>query len=273
MGGAYTAIADDATSTIWNPAGLPSAEDLSFTISTARLSFDRKHNFIGVVKKLNDTSALGLAIINAGVDDIPFYDDAGNSTGQDFDFITNAFSVSYGVAVDKLNFGATLRILTDSFGQPDGVDASSKTGFGGIDLGFIGNAFYSGETPTVSYGATLRNLAGSIGGSDLPALLSIGGAFRLLKKNRATFSVDLENQFLDIEESTKRVRLGAEYEISRTFAIRGGTIASRDRRSFFAGFGVNVGGLQLDYAFKPSDSSANTLSQDETHFMSLSYNY
>ena len=30
LGGAFTAIADDATSTIWNPAGLPATERFGF---------------------------------------------------------------------------------------------------------------------------------------------------------------------------------------------------------------------------------------------------
>ena len=47
LGGAFTAVADDATSTIWNPAGLPSVDDLTITLSSARLSLDRRHSFIG----------------------------------------------------------------------------------------------------------------------------------------------------------------------------------------------------------------------------------
>ena len=50
------------------------------------------------------------------------------------------------------------------------------------------------------------------------------------------------------------LRLGAEYTIvsykSTAFSIRGGIRASRDVQSLFGGFGVNIGGLQLDYAIQ-----------------------
>ena len=271
LGGAFTAIADDATSTLWNPAGLVSVDDIAFTVSTARLTFDRKYNVLAAAKALGETGAIGISVVNTGVDDIPRYSDADELQGQ-FNYNSNAFLVAYGHALEKMSFGASIGLLTDSFGL-DELDGNSKTGFAGIGLGFLGHTMYSGEMPTVSYGVSLRNLGGSIAGSSLPAVLELGVAFRLLKKNIATFSFDLENEFVDIEESTTRVRLGVEYLIARTFAIRGGAIATRDRRSFFAGFGVNVSGLQLDYAFKPSDSTVHRLDDDETHYMSLSYSY
>ena len=268
MGSAFTAIADDATSTIWNPAGLPSVEeDLSIAVTTAKLSFDRKSNFLGVVKKLNDKSSLGFAWVNAGVDDIPFYDSAGNK-GEPFDFTSNAFSLSFGYALGNLNIGGSGRILTDSFGL-DEIDGSSKTGFGGIDLGVLGYA----HSNTISYGLAARNLGGSIAGSEIPILLGVGFAFKLHRKNVATFAFDLEHEFVDLEESTSSVRIGVEYLIAKTFAIRGGGKATRDRRSLFAGFGVNVGGLQLDYALKASDDTVHKLDDDDTHFVSLSYSY
>ena len=62
LGGAFTAIADDATSTIWNPAGLPAVDDLTITFSSAQLSLDRKHNFIGLIKKVGANGGLGLAM-------------------------------------------------------------------------------------------------------------------------------------------------------------------------------------------------------------------
>ena len=67
LGGAYTAIAEDATATVWNPAGLGSAADLSLNLSTQRLSLDRSHNFIALTKMLGSYGAIGLAATNFGV--------------------------------------------------------------------------------------------------------------------------------------------------------------------------------------------------------------
>ena len=44
--------------------------------------------------------------------------------------------------------------------------------------------------------------------------------------------------------------------------------------SLYGGFGVNVAGLQVDYAIKLADNSEHKLNDSgNTHLMSLSYRY
>jgi hypothetical protein len=89
-----------------------------------------------------------------------------------------------------------------------------------------------------------------------------------------TFAVDLEREFVDIEESTTSARIGIEYLIGNTFSIRGGTKATSDRLSLYGGFGVNVAGLQVDYAIKLADSGEHKLNDSgNIHLVSLSYSY
>ena len=40
VGGAVTATVDDATATVWNPAGLASVKNTTFTVSTFNLGYD-----------------------------------------------------------------------------------------------------------------------------------------------------------------------------------------------------------------------------------------
>lgn len=263
LGGAFTAIADDATSTIWNPAGLPAVDDLTITLSSARLSLDRKHNFMGLIKRVGPNGGLGLSVINAGLDDIPSRDANDRASGS-FNYSSNAYALSYGHDLGAVSLGASARLLMDSFG-----DHSSESGFGGVDLGVLG----SGMSDTFSYGLAVRNVGGVIAGSEVPIRIAGGLAYRVLHKHVATFSVDVEHEIVDLPESATSLHLGTEYLISRTFAIRGGSKLTADRRQFFAGFGVNVGGLQLDYALKASDTAVNNLDDDSTHFVSLSYSY
>ena len=263
LGGAFTAIADDATSTIWNPAGLPAVDDLTITLSSARLSLDRKHNFIGLIKKVGANGGLGLALINAGVDGIPSRN-ADDQAGSSFNYNSNAYSLSYGHDLGAVSLGASARMLMDSFG-----DHSSESGFGGADVGLLG----SNMAGTFSYGVASRNLGGAIAGSELPILIVGGLAYRVLHKNVATFSVDVQHEIVDLPESPTSLHIGTEYLIGNTFAIRGGSKLNADRRRLFVGFGVNVGGLQLDYALKAADSAVNNLDDDSTHFFSLSYSY
>ena len=264
LGGAFTAVADDATSTIWNPAGLPAVDDLTITLSSARLSLDRKHNFIGLVKKVGANGGLGLAVVNAGVDDITSYDAAGVATGS-FNQNSNTYSLSYGHDLGAVSLGVSGRMYMDTFG-----DHSSASGFAGADVGLLGH----NKASTFSYGIAARNLGSAIGEDNaVPVKIAGGLAYRVLSKNVATFSVDVEHEILDLPESPTSLRIGTEYLIAKTFAIRGGTKLNADRRQLFAGFGVNVGGLQLDYALKAADSAVNNLDDDSTHFFSLSYSY
>jgi len=268
MGGAFTAIADDATSTVWNPAGLSVAEDLTFTLATERLDFDRKHNFMAAVKKLGAKSALGFSVISFGVDGIEerlTKDDI--SAKSTFDYSMNAFSLSYGQSLGRINLGTSLQLLTDQFS----IDTDKRVnGFGGVNIGLLGHLY----SDTVSYGVVLKNLFGSISESSLPVVLDLGVAFSLLERNVVTFAVDLEREFVDIEESTTSACVGVEYLVGNTFSIRGGTKATSDRMSLYGGFGVNVAGLQVDYAIKLADNSEHKLNDSgNTHLVSLSYSY
>ena len=268
MAGAFTAVANDATSTVWNPAGLSVAKDLTFTLATERLDFDRKHNFMAAVKKLGEKSALGFSVVSFGVDGIEerlTKDDI--SAKSTFNYSMHAFALSYGRSLGSINLGTSLRILTDQFGV--GTD-EKVNGFGGVSIGLLGHLYSN----TVSYGVVLKNLFGSINESSLPAVLDLGVAFSLLQRNMVTFAVDLEREFVDIEESTTSARIGIEYLIGNTFSIRGGTKATSDRLSLYGGFGVNVAGLQVDYAIKLADSAEHKLNDSgNIHLVSLSYSY
>ena len=262
LGGAFTAVANDATATIWNPAGLPAVNDLTVTLASAPMSLDRKHSFIGLIKKVGK-GGLGLSVINAGVDDITSYDKNGVRTGS-FNQNSNAFALSYGHHLGVVAIGASGRMYMDSFG-----DHSSTSGFAGADVGLLGG----NRARTFNFGIAARNLGSAIGDDTVPMIIAGGLAYRVLHKHVATFSVDVQHQMLEIDESTTSVHLGTEYLIAKTFAIRGGSKLTEDRVQFFGGFGVNVGGLQLDYALKAVDSAVHNEVGSGTHFVSLSYSY
>ena len=262
LGGAFTAVADDATSTIWNPAGLPAVDDLTITLSSAPMSMDRRHSFIGLIKNVGK-GGLGVSVVNAGVDDIAGRDANDKPTGS-FGYNSNAFALSYGHLLGPVSVGASARMYMDSFG-----DHSSTSGFAGADIGLLGG----NRARTFSYGIAARNLGGAIGDNELPIIVAGGLAYRVLHKHVATFSVDVQHQVIELPESATSLHIGTEYLIANTFAIRGGSRLTTDRAQFFVGFGASVGGLQLDYALKAIESSVYDDIDGGTHFVSLSYSY
>lgn len=276
MGGAFTAIADDATATVWNPAGLGSAADLSLNFSTQQLDLDRSHNFIAVTKALGSAGSIGLAVTNAGVSGIQQYD-ARERYGGTFNYSANAYSLSYGIGLGNFGIGLTGRMLADNFGA-EGVE--SQSGFGGVDVGLMGHALHidvgEEKVPTFHYGIAAKYLGAALGEDTVPMVISVGAAYNLYMGNVVTFAADLEQEMVNLDESATSLRLGAEYTIvtykSTALAIRGGVRASRDTQNLFGGFGVNIGGLQIDYAIQ--DGMASEINGvGSTHFASLSYRF
>ncbi len=276
LAGAFTAIADDATATVWNPAGLGSAADLSLNLSTQQLDFDRNHNFIALTKALGSSGAIGLAVTNAGVSGIQQYDE-NERYGGEFDYSANAYSLSYGIGFGNFGIGLTARLLTDSFG---GSDVENQSGFGGLDVGIMGHALHIdvGEenVPTFHYGLVAKYLGASLGDDTVPMVINLGLAYNLYMGNVVTFAADIEQELVNLDQSATSLKLGAEYTIltykSTALSIRGGVRASRDTQNLFGGFGVNIGGLQIDYAIQ--DGMASEINGvGSTHFASLSYRY
>lgn len=87
LGGAYVSIADDATATYWNPAGIasvarrqataevggtPAANQLCL-MHAARRSGLGAFNYVSGVRHIVPELAVGLSWIRAGIDDIPIY--------------------------------------------------------------------------------------------------------------------------------------------------------------------------------------------------------
>ena len=276
LGGAFTAIADDATATVWNPAGLGSAADLSLNFSTQQLDLDRSHNFIALTKTLGSAGSIGLAVTNAGVSGIQQYD-ANERYGGEFDYSTNAYSLSYGIGFGSFGIGLTGRMLMDNFGA-DGVE--NQSGFGGVDVGLMGHALHidvgEEKVPTFHYGIVAKYLGAALGDDTVPMVINVGVAYNLYMGNVVTFAADIEQELVNLDQSATSLKLGAEYTIltykSTGFAIRGGLRASRDVQNLFGGFGVNIGGLQIDYAIQ--DGMASEINGvGSTHFASLSYSF
>ena len=75
MGSAFVAVADDASATFWNPAGLADQEKRQIMLMHSERFGDLvDRDYLGFVLPIkgNSKQALGLSLIRLGVDDIPF---------------------------------------------------------------------------------------------------------------------------------------------------------------------------------------------------------
>ena len=164
MGGSFVAIADDATATYWNPAGLGGLDRTEITFMHAGVFGLDSYDFLNYVRPVGGAGAFGLSWIRLGIDDIPITElpmsgsmGASNRpriTGQMQD-TENAFVVSYGKRLradipwsgresgyrskgTDIQIGASLKIIYNSVSGAgrEVVIGRNAVGFGG-DIGLI----------------------------------------------------------------------------------------------------------------------------------------
>ncbi|MDM7917173.1 MAG: PorV/PorQ family protein [Candidatus Eisenbacteria bacterium] len=278
MGGAFTALANDASAAYWNPAGLAQMERPEVLFMHAE-QFGQlaNHDFFGYVQPLPGTTgtSVGLAVIRYGVDDIPITRDAwtdSNGNGKpdpgefDPDDFRKASDTEWGVlftyarsASDRLQLGGNLKVVRQgllhntSFGM--GVDLGALYSVRrdltiGARLADVTTTRISWDTgtrevinPSMALGAQwTRELAG------LRGEVTVAGDFAFTFEGRETAS-----QFGGGTVAGD-FQGGVEYWFSRAVAARVGTTAG----DWTAGGGIRYRGFGADYAFLPHDDLGDT---------------
>ncbi len=260
MGGAFTAIADDATATFWNPAGIANAGLLRGLPADWTMSFMHSerfgnlidYNFFSVVFPLKTgESAWGVSVIHMGIDDIriiPMDGMVSNSDGDDRfepwigegltrnykDFPlenVNDFAVflSYAQTMRFGDLGGSVKIIRN-----DQVTGVSSFGIG-IDLGFVNRDVWKG----LALGAKLQDATGtyiswSTGKREFiyPALkLGLGYPVPIKGMNSVLIlAVDGDFRYENMKgvsqfwigRASADFHLGAELVIRELVALRGG---------------------------------------------------
>ncbi len=266
MGGAFTAVADDATALFWNPAGLTKLEKGEVTGMHAQLSLDRRYDFLGYGGPLkNGKGAWGISYTRFSVDGIPetrvrpgtalpqLTDDtfdaadnflaAGPGLGQVkiftvFDDVEQAVTGSYARRLgDRWRAGATLRYLNQDLFN---VEASGL----GLDLGLLYDA-----SKDWTFGLAAKDLLeeldfdGGLQDAEVDVTTSAGVAYR-----------GIEDTLISVEATRTgnqgvKLRAGAERWFADSYAIRLGS----NRGDFSAGASARIKEWQFDYAYQAQE--------------------
>ena len=277
MGGAFVSIADDASATYWNPAGivqLSSREAMGMHAS--QFGGVVAHDVLGVVTPLRSgehRADVGLTAIRQGVDDIrvtkdavlPETDENGNPI-LDESRITKksaydlALLLTYGRSLgDRWAAGANLKLIRQSLvgeGASFGIgadlglryQASSSVAFG-VRLADATTTQLYWDTgrretvaPTVTLGVhTTRNIE------------ALRGSVALALDTNWAFEGQEADQF-ETGSLSGSLRPGFEYRFRETVALRLGSDAGR----FTAGAGVRYRQVGGDYAYLSHDELDGT---------------
>lgn len=271
MGGAMTAVTDDAASLYWNPAGLAAVPRMSATFMHAQYVADITYDAGAWAGRINDASVIG-----AGVR----YLDGGTVSRTDVNGVEQG-SFHPRSYVGELGWGQSVYDLSDSeMDVAMGVTARAiRTDLGlktanayGADFG-IQSRFYTATIP-YDIAAVVQNVG--VGAKfdqvrdTLPLRIRFGGAVRPIKP------LTLTAEAIAPVNDAPYAAAGAEWalEVDRDIkgyaraGFNGLTMESLGIGSTLSmGFGVKLTNISFDYAFVPMGALGTA-----THRVSLSFN-
>lgn len=251
MGGAYTAIADDAYGLYWNPAGLGRVRKSSMTFQTNQYFADMSQNYFAMaIPSLMGTWGMSVNMLASG--DMERTTMTSGKAGQVLgSFEARDLGISFGWGAEfshGVTVGLSGRFLQSTI---DDVSATAFAGDVGLQIQPVNNW---------SIGFALRNVGTGVKfmtvEDPLPTTFNLGTALRFLPGRNLIASLDLSKP----KAESFVVNMGLELTLLEHFSFRGGYSLEGQSLSsgFTGGFGVHFGILDLDYAFVPYGKLDNT---------------
>ncbi len=143
LGGAYTALAADATALYWNPAGLSQLQTGEVVSAHSEWLADVNHDFVGVALPFAGGVA-GASVTLLGVPEMTVRTEQNQEgTGETFTASDLAVGLSYGRSItDRFSVGGTVKLVqqriwnSTASGVAVDVGTQFRTGFwGGLTIG------------------------------------------------------------------------------------------------------------------------------------------
>lgn len=263
MGKAFTAIADDASASYWNPAGLAQLNKKEFMfmynkpfsliqgIHNENIAFAWPFNFEYNYDNLQ--AALGLNVIYSAVDGIKGYNEQALPTGEEFSNRDMAYLFSCGIngLIQNTDLGITFKIISQK------IYTYSDYGFG-ADIGSL----YHWQN--FRFGLVLQDiLPAKIKLKEttdtVPVKLKTGVAYAIPDKFTLSLGLDL------IKNRELKEHIGLEYVIGRLVSLRGGY--TTDSNEITAGLGFKKEAYEINYAYARHEVLENS------HRVSLSVRF
>ncbi len=249
MGNAYTAVANDATSIYWNPAGMVELTRTQVTLNTVVWPADIDIYFVGAVfttPYLPGTFGISArALTMDPQEERTIYMPEG--TDRFFDAGDMSFGLSYAMYfTDRFSAGFTTHFIHMGL-----ADRSEETI--AVDFGLVYRIGIKG----MKLGMMIQSLGGEVDFDDraskLPTLFKVGlsvDAFR-----RGAHALLAAGEFSHPADNKERMNVGMEYAFNQFFYMRGGYNINYDTEGLAWGLGFRIDTSQtsdigLDYAWE-----------------------
>ncbi len=243
MGGAFYAIADDATAGYWNPAGLAQLQRKELTMMNASLFEGTKFGYMAYAHPTATKGTFSLGMTQLKLDGFEkvdaVFDPAGEPTSitpnGSFSDTKTALAFSWGKqATEFISFGMSLKSISRQ------LDDSSDSMLS-LDIGAMRQM-----SPRYRLALGIQNVFSQASGDTddkLPVLVKVGNSLSLFK-NRLIMGFD----FQKAQGADLNWRFGGEYWAARWFAMRFGLLAAPGIQETDFGFGFRFRMFQLDMA-------------------------
>ncbi|MEE9270291.1 MAG: PorV/PorQ family protein [Candidatus Krumholzibacteria bacterium] len=266
MGGAYTALANDASAVYWNPAGIVEVTNTAVALEHVFWPADVSLDFAAAIFTVPfapgtwGVSARALSI-DPQTERTIFLP---NGTGREFDAGDMSFGLSYAqFFTDKFSAGGTVHFIHSGL-------AEKSVNTYAVDFGLIYRIGFRG----MRLGMMIQSLGGKVDydsrESKIPTLFKIGVSVAAYQ--RGVHSLSTVGEFAHPSDNTERVNVGGEYSFNQFFYLRGGYNVDYDAAGAAAGFGLRfdttqTSDLNFDYAWEDLGFLGNS------HRFSLGFSY
>lgn len=285
LGGAFVAMADDASATYWNPGGLVNVKKNEAMFQSTNWVADTKLYYMSVVVPLQEWGTIGASIYSFNSGDMEETTvSQPDGTGRLFNASDFMVGITYArTFTEQFSVGFTVKYISESLSR----EQASAMAFD------IGSVFKTDILNGLRIGMTLTNLGGTmkLEGPDLnvrhdintglptnkfvdaslgtqewqlPLLFRVGIGTYVIKNEKSSLSV--EAAFNDSRDYTTRYNLGSEFIFNiiedQSVALRLGYLGNYDEAGLTAGAGflVTLGGFnfKFDYAYADMNRLGNS---------------
>ncbi len=277
MGGAFVAVANDATSIFWNVAGIAKMGKNSFVFDHTEWIADLRYNYIAGSIDLGNYGALGLSLVASDYGEMKVTTIAApEGTGEVFSVKDYAFSLAWAINLTKdFAIGFNPKVVYESIWQTSGIAIGMdmgilyKTPFDGFTLGMSITNFSSkmrlqGTSEIVLYDPD-PNTTGNNGRIpaelytdywSLPLVFTIGLSYKALDTDMHKLVIDVDAHHPS--DNYESISLGGEYIFKNILSLRCGykSLFLQDAEETFAvGAGLKqqiLGNIafHIDYAYQ-----------------------
>lgn len=208
MGGAYTAVADDAAAAYWNPAGLANAAFREVSVSETKFIENTNSQYVSAVVPVSPAiGSFGASFTYFSIPGIDSFDANKNSAGKlTANYYAGALSYARLLA-PHLTAGASLKFV--------GAKLATESG-----QGVAGDVGLQYRQSGVGLGLSVQNMGSEfmIATAKQPLPLDVRMGISYQPHARIILAFDEEKP----RDEPYKLHLGAEWRVNTAFTLRGG---------------------------------------------------